>query len=452
MTTSTDEATPLRARDGWLSLVSRSPATLWTAFVLVHLLLGMLCLHAPGLPMGDVSIVYKEWMREAVAGDGIVGIDHPFVYPVLAFIPMAIAWVFGPDDYDATWLLLVFVLDALGFAVLVGGYRRRLRNTGAAWWWLLFLALLGPIALGRIDAVTVPLAIAGMLWLGSRPRAAAVVLTIATWIKVWPAAILLAAVIVQRTRRTIVGLAAAISALIVAVSLVLGSGTNVFSFVGDQTSRGLQVEAPVSTIWMWLALLGAPGAKVFYDKPLNTFEVAGQGADLAATLMTPLLALAVILIVLLGVLALRSGARATTILPTLAFALTVALIAFNKVGSPQYICWLAVPAVAGCVALGRRYRTPLVVTLVIAGLTQIIYPFYYVDLLNLVPAMVVILTVRNLLLFVLLGWLVRELATLARIRPTHDAPDRPGDTGASDAPTAADAAGAHSIPPATSRP
>ena len=53
----------------------------------------------------------------------------------------------------------------------------------------------------RIDAVTVPLAVAGCLWLVGRPLVASVLLAVATWIKVWPAALLAAAFIAVRRRR-----------------------------------------------------------------------------------------------------------------------------------------------------------------------------------------------------------------------------------------------------------
>lgn len=387
-------------------------AALWTGFAVVHLVLAALCLFAPGLPMGDVSIVYKEWMREAVAGEGIVGIDSAWVYPILAWAPMAAAWLLGPALYDWTWLGLTVLADGIAFGLLIG-WRRGVR-AAAAWWWLAFLLLLGPIALGRIDAFTVPLVIIALVWAAQRPVAASVLLTIATWIKVWPAAVLAAALIVSRLRLRMLQVAIVGSITIVLIALTLGSGDRILSFFGDQTSRGLQVEAPVSTVWVWLAMLGVPGARVFYNEPLNTFEVGGAGADAAASLMNPLLAVAVLAILLLGVRALRAGADAGRLLPVLSLAFALALIAFNKVGSPQYVVWLAAPVIAGLVVAGRDFRRPAMLSLAIAGLTQLIYPYLYIDLLSLNPVMVLVLTVRNVLYFVAIGALLRELVRLAR--------------------------------------
>ena len=55
--------------------------------------------------------------------------------------------------------------------------------------------LLGPIAVARIDSFTIPIAVIGMLLLATAPKVAGMLLTIAAWIKVWPAALIAAAVV-----------------------------------------------------------------------------------------------------------------------------------------------------------------------------------------------------------------------------------------------------------------
>ena len=402
-TASRDSARPI----AWLRENRDSAAVLWTGFALVHVLLSLLALFAPGLPMGDVSIVYKDWMRTAVEGGGIVGLDTGWVYPILALVPISAAWLFGEAGYDLTWLAGVVAVDAAAFALLLHrGIRARL---AAARWWLLFLVLLGPIAVGRIDAFTVPLAIAGLLWASSRPVIAALALTVATWIKVWPAALLGAAVLVLRGRIRMIVVGAGLSVAIVAAVYALGGGEYVFSFVTDQTTRGLQIEAPISTVWMWLSIGGWAGSYVWYAAEINTFEMHGPFTDVAAELMNPALALAVVGTVLLGLRALRAKASPVRLLPLLSLALVLVLIDFNKVLSPQYIVWLAPPVLVGLVVAGRDFATPAKLTLAIAAFTQIVYPYLYLFLLYSNAGMVLALTVRNVLLLVLLGWVLREL-------------------------------------------
>lgn len=405
--------------------IGRNPVALWSAFILVHLWLGLLNLYGPGLPLGDVSIVYKFWSDQVFVADFWVGIHSSWVYPILAIFPMLAAEAFGPGLYVSTWLSLMMMLDAVAFASIIG-WRQTTRKDGvasavrvaAAWWWLGFLLLLGPIALGRIDTVTIALGIVAVMFALTRPGVAALILSVAAWVKVWPAAVVAAMVVALADRLRVLGTAVLVSVLVIAGALSFGSGTNVLSFVTQQTGRGLQVEAPVSTIWLWQAFAGAPGTIVYYDQHILTWQVTGDGVGLVAALMTPLMALGVAAIVLVAVLALRRGAEPLIVLATLSLALVAALIAFNKVGSPQFIGWLAVPVVLGLVTRSREGRwwfvIPAVVSAVIAAITQVIYPYLYGWLLGLHPLMLAALTVRNALVFILLGWAVHALWSMAR--------------------------------------
>jgi hypothetical protein len=391
-----------------------SPFTLWIGFLLVHILLGYLSLHSVGMPLGDVFLVYKPWAQLAGQGTSVVGIQTDWVYPIVAIVPIMLPLLLGADNYTGGWLTLVLLVDAAAFALLVVGRSRR--RIAAAWWWLAFLTVLGPIAVGRLDAISVALAVIGLLWLTMHEKAAVVVLTLATWIKVWPAALIAAAVIVLRSRWHILIVAAVTSLVIVIVALTFGSGMHVFSFITMQTGRGLQIEAPVSTIWMWQAALGVPDAVIYYDREILTFQVTGEGTATAGALMTPLLLGAVVVVALIGIRAVRRNSPVTRILPELSLAIVAAFIAFNKVGSPQYVAWLAAPVLIGLVYQGRGFRTPAILVTITAALTQVIYPFFYDYVLTAQPAILVVLTVRNLLFFVILGWAVVTL-----LRNTHSA-------------------------------
>jgi hypothetical protein len=397
--------------------IATSRVALWAGFVLAHVWLGVLNLYGPGMPLGDVTITYKLWTDQIVAGDFWMGIDRPWVYPILAIIPMLAAFAFGPALYASTWLALVMLLDAVAFAAITGWARSRGRAT-VGWWWIGFLVLLGPIALARIDSVSVPLAIVGVLLVATRPTAAAVVLTAATWMKVWPAALLAAILIACRGRARVVLTAAVVSAAIVLVALLFGSGANVFSFITEQTGRGMQAEAPVSTVWAWQAYLGAPDTYIYYDLDILSFQIVGDGVETAAAVMTPILAVVALAVAATGVWAMRRGAAATELLAPLALALVATLIVVNKVGSPQFISWLAVPIVLGLAGNvaghGPSFRFPAGLALVVAVMTQALYPYFYVELISLNPVVLTVLTARNVLLCVLLVWAVRAVVLVGR--------------------------------------
>ena len=415
----TDAAPPDGGTQSRLADFFKHPVTLWGGFVLVHLGLGLLCLFAPGLPMGDIDL-YRWWVERGVDSGLWVGIDTAWVYPVVALFPMILASAFGWLLYPSTWLSLVMVVDAAAFAVLL---TRGRAVAGAAWWWLGFMVVLGPIALARIDSVTVPIALAGMLLLATRPRAAAFLLTIATWIKVWPAALIAAVIVTLRSRLTILTTAVVTSGVILVTALILGSQGNVLSFISEQTGRGVQIESPIATFWMWDALrhrIG--GSSLYYDGAIMTYQLRGPGIEIAAAVMTPLLALAVAALLVVAVVAIRRGIASGDVLPPLVLAITTALILFNKVGSPQFVGWLAVPIVFGLVASrvadGPSFLVPSLLGLAIAALTQVFYPYLYGQLLSLKVDMLVVLTARNLLYIPLLAWATWALVRLLRRSPS----------------------------------
>lgn len=393
---------------------------LWAAFLLVHLWLGQLNLHGPGWPLGDVEGVYRFWIERFIVDGTIVGIDTPWVYPIVAWVPMLLSYLLGGELYPSTWISMITLLNAGALGVLSGWGRSR-ETLVAAWWWVGYLVALGPIALGRIDSVTVPLAIIALVILSRHPRAAGVILAVATWMKVWPAALLAAIVVASRHRWQVVLGAAVTSAAVVIVALLLGAGSNLLSFVMQQADRGLQVEAVVSTPFLWLASLGYPGTAVYYDDRMLTFQVSGDGTALVASLMTPLLALVALALATLGVVAVRRGARSLDLLAPLALALVTAFIVVNKVGSPQFESWLAAPVVLGIVMAtrgARSFAAPAGIVLVIGGLTQVVYPVLYGYLISVNPAMLVAISLRNLLLIAVLAWAVIEVVRVMRAAGT----------------------------------
>lgn len=414
-----------RARGRLLS----HPLPLWTAFVAVHLVVGAVALGFPnGAGIGDVRSVYPFWIEQGLQHGVWVGIQTPWVYPILALPPMIVTQLPGADSVAATWLGVVFVVDAVAFAVVTGFGRDR-RTALAAWWWLALLLLLGPIALTRIDSFATPAALVGVLLLARAPRAAGVLLAVGAWIKVWPAALVAAAVIALRRRLDVLLGAVVLTAVVVAGVLLLGGGANLFSFVTAQSGRGLQIEAGLATPWLWFAAAHPGGpVSVYYDTTILTYQVRGAGVAATADLATPLLVLTVAAVLVLGILAARRGASAPDLLPAMALGFTTALIVANKVGSPQYVGWLAVPIVLGlavrATARGMPFVGPAVLTLVIAALTQLIYPFFYDDVLRLDPAMLAVLTARNVLLLALFVW---ALVLLVRVLRRPDRSDEDGD-------------------------
>ena len=389
----------------------------WIAFVLVHAVVIWLGFAGDHAASWDVDQLYRWWAGLTLGGDVVPGITEDWIYPPLAHLPILLVGALrGVVDYTLGWGLLVTALDAAAFAVLVGNGRSRGRMI-AAWFWLAAILALGGVGMFRLDGVTVPIAVAGSLFLVGRPWLGSVLLAVATWIKVWPAALLAAAVIAVRRRLAVVGGAAAVSAVVVGVVLLAGGGPHLLGFVGDQTSRGLQIEAPVSSAYLLLALADVPGARIFYDPDLITFQITGPSVDTVIMLMTPVLMLGMLAIAVIGAVKAWRGASFVALFPPLALALVLGFIVLNKVGSPQYMTWLIAPVVVGLTIDRRRWLRPALLTVVILALTQWLFPFAYDWLLVLWPAAVWLVVLRNVMLVALFAWVVVRLVRLPVRQP-----------------------------------
>ncbi|MFJ3472178.1 hypothetical protein ACIPJ1_04535 [Microbacterium maritypicum] len=388
---------------------------LWSVFLIVHALTAWAGWVYPSQPMGDVVLVYEPWASSALGGGPIVGVTETWVYPQLALVPMLVAAVLSAplvpllgvsSAYLVGWAVLVVILDAVAFAVLVGRAPSHARRV-AAWFWCGALALLGPIALYRIDAITVPIAVIGGLWLVSRPAVGAALLTIGAWIKIWPGALVLAAVVALRARVRVLVAAAVVSVGVVATLLLLGADTEVLGFLTEQTGRGLQIEAVAATPFLWLAVAGA--ARIEYSFEILTFQITAPGVDAVSAALTPLMVLSVLAVTVLGALKAMRGAIFPRLFPPLALTLVTLLIVTNKVGSPQFQTWMIAPVILWLVLDRVRARVPAVLVLALCLLTCLVYPIGYDGLLRADALSVAVLTVRNILLVVLLVLAARAL-------------------------------------------
>jgi hypothetical protein len=175
------------------------------------------------------------------------------------------------------------------------------------------------------------------------------------------------------------------SVVIVAIAIIMGGVANIFSFLGEQTGRGLQIEAPLATPFLWLASFHEQGYAVYYDSVILTFQVMGDGTGTVAELSSVLLGLGFLGTLGWGIWLHRKGSSPSHVLPAVALTLTMVLIVFNKVGSPQYIGWLAAPIIAGLILEQKRFVAPAVIALVLGALTQGFYPYLYNGVLNVQP-------------------------------------------------------------------
>jgi hypothetical protein len=343
-------------------------------------------------------------------GAGWYGLVTDWVYPALAFVPIWLAGLVAALDYEIAWLVLVFILNTDAALALVKKPEsdKPFAGTFASWAFLAALFAIGPVAVSRIDSVSAALAIFGLVAINRNQIAtASVFFTVAGWIKIWPIALFasLVATVEQKTRAIYVALA--ITSTIVIIGLATG-GTTVFGFITQQQDRGIQIESVMATFWMWLAKFGL--ADIFFDEQVLTNQVSGVLVQEVAGASNWLMLLALSITFLLAVRAIRSGRNRKEVFALASLTGVLDLIVFNKVGSPQFMIWIAVALIALIFFEVKSIKTPLVIGGTILLLTQLIYPVFYTELLGLETLPLWLLTIRNLLLVWLLVWANSRLA------------------------------------------
>jgi hypothetical protein len=195
---------------------------------------------------------------------------------------------------------------------------------------------------------------------------------------------------------------------------LLGANASLFSFLTNQNDRGLQIESPIAGFFLWAGIADLSNNEIYYDTVMLTFQVAGDGASIAASLMTAAMAVALAITAFLAWRAARAGASYRVIMPIAVLTATLDLIVFNKVGSPQFVTWLAVPVILGVLFAAQNWRLPLFSVIVIALLTNLVYPVFYQDLLQLNPAALALVSFRNIVYIALLVWANIQLSALAK--------------------------------------
>ena len=388
------------------------PVLAVAASLLAHWTIAAVASALPQIsPLNDVNL-YAQWVDRGLAINRWPGTNEPGVYPLLALVPMILARLFDTTDAIHGWLWFITALDTVALLALV----RRPNGWRAGAYWLAFLLLLGPVAIGRIDAVAAALDVFVVITvLAGRERLGMALATAGAWIKIWPLSAALAVLATRRSRAELVrmfGAAAAVSLGVMAVGIALGGNLNMFSFLWLMGDRGIQIESPIALPWMWGAHLGWGDSSTYFDANVITYQVVGPGAAVVSKLMLPALGVALAITAWLGVKAAAVDARRAFVLTSLTAVLD--LIVFNKVGSPQFESWLAVPLIAGVLLGLPSWRLPLIGGLAIAALTQWVYPLNYDAVVATEPFALAVLTARNLLLIAMLAWANLRLSSAAR--------------------------------------
>lgn len=343
-----------------------------TGLVLCALVAGVWgLLHVAWYPHSQIVDygVYQTYGDDIVRGHHVPYKDFRLEYPPAALPVFALPSVFDGADYRPVFRYLMFVCDiglVLGVASIAG-------------FWPGVAAALAPLALGsvvisRFDFWPAALAVwAVACLLRSRPYLSAVLLGTAFAAKLWPAALApLIVVWLVRTADTRAAVRWLLTAIATAAAwfmpfVALSPGGVGHSFHA-QLSRPLQIESLGGSIL--LAIHHATGSSLRMVSSFGSQNLSGTGVH-AAEIATTIAGLAALVAVWLLFVA---GAPTRERFVASCAAVVAALVAFDKVFSPQFMIWL-IPFVL----VVRGLRGAVAGTLLYAALilTQTWFPAHY---------------------------------------------------------------------------
>jgi hypothetical protein len=357
--------------------------------------------HGP-FAADQVNDLYVYSVDKALLHAGQVPFrDFTFEYPPVALAPI---WLVGGSKVGMLLLMLACAIGAQLAAWSLGG-------ATAGWLMVALPPVAGALVRTHIDLLPAALALGGLaLVVRGRPAVGLALLGAGTMTKLWPAAVALVALAWlwgRGERRAVARGALAFAVVVLALGLpfaVLGGFPS--AMVRFHLDRPVQIESTAAGVLELVGGSHVTGQPVTAD-PFKSNGLDGGAAGVVLALST--LALVGAVAALTVVAARRPSPRG---LALAALGVTLALVAFGKVLSPQYFCWL-LPLAAVAYAHGARLGAAL--TAAAALVTQLWFPVRYFDVVFQHPWAVTAVAVRNLLLLAALAATARALARSPRL-------------------------------------
>jgi hypothetical protein len=302
----------------------------------------------------------------------------PLAYPPASLVPFLLP-AYMRWDYATSFTILMWLCGAGCLALIATTLRKIGASSARIWAALLFFAV-SPLVLGslfgtRYDLWPTLLALGGLTALVyERPILSGSLLGLGFAAKLWPGALLPLALIHLWHRRgqrsaTTAGVAFVVVAAVCFLPFAILEPHGLWLSVTGQLDRPLQIESLGAAILMAAEHLGMAMHETITTHGAQA--LTGTGAGFAAHASTVLEVVAVFAIWLAYA---RNRKHAPETLLLAAAATVAALMAFDKVLSPQYLIWL-VPFVA--LAAGRAGIAAGAFLLLALGLTQTWFPWSY---------------------------------------------------------------------------
>jgi uncharacterized membrane protein len=350
--------------------------------------------------------------------------DFPLEYPPLAILFLALPGLAGSDlsGYAIGFTVEILIFDLLGLYLLFAISRLRGLRCGAVFSvYTLSLLALWPVTVTRYDLIPAIIALAAIYaFMRDKTGTSWAILAAGTMTKLFPIVLvplfLLSSLLQRQYSRAIKGAGVfALITLAIAVPFIVLSPSGFLESFTYQTQRGLQIES------LYASALLVGQALHLIETPLEfsfgSVNIAGHLADTLAKVSLFLLIFSLLVVYWHFFNTMRAANQYDSLASDagaqgelLHFSLLAILvfIVFNKVLSPQYLVWLypIVPLVSG------KWKLILWgVFLAAAASTTYLFPYHYLDLLDLKVTEIVVLVLRNVLLGAMVLLLMNRFRT-----------------------------------------
>jgi hypothetical protein len=305
---------------------------------------------------------YAAW-SDWIAGTHSMPTEETWQYPPGAAFLFLVPRLM-PLDFKVAFVVLMLIVDLIGFWLMTRLARREGRDTGV-WIWLLAMPMLFTMPILRFDIVPTVIAIAALVVIHRRPTWFGVLAGLGAMIKVWPAFVLFGEWDRRRLLRSTVAAAATVAAVFLVAWIAFGDQTG---FLHHQKDRGLQLEAVATSPWELRHVIDETPTP--FVQRFGTNEV-----DLpAAEPVTKALEIAAFLVLLAAAWwwwmrdrAIRNGRKdlADEVLARdFVFTLVLLFLVTSRVLSPQFMVWMVGLAAVVLCARSTRLERPAWLVLV----------------------------------------------------------------------------------------
>ncbi|HEY6664058.1 MAG TPA: glycosyltransferase family 87 protein [Propionibacteriaceae bacterium] len=384
----------------------RGPRMIVIGWLITRLLMLVVLASFESFVVGDVYYYHRKINALFSAGLDRTLYEYPTPVVWILWLPYG-ASLGNRVGYLVAFIIFMLVLDALFTYAL---WRSAGQRHGTAIdFWLIFVPLIGPLSYLRFDMLPAVLAGGALLAARRKPWVTGALTGLGAAIKLWPA-LLIGAFMSYRADRRPAGIAFVVVGFGLAlISLIFGGWLRLISPLTWQSDRGLQIESIWATPLM-LARAVKPDYWTVDMSRYQAYEIFGSGVEAWVMISNIATLFGLALIILLTIRAFRYDGSTPVAIGFVIVAIVAIMTITNKTLSPQYLLWLGGPmaallafrpqALAGEQPAINRMAGQL---LILALLTQLVYPMLYDSYLGLQGHVMIIIAtivtaIRNLAL------------------------------------------------------